>query len=200
MDDPRLAERKAALRSAYAERRARRSDDALTRAAEQLRARARRCEAGTVAAFVPVRGEPGSVAVLDELAARARVLLPVLGRVGEPLQWAAYAGAEGLVRGPLGLLQPPAGDGSSLAEAEVVLVPAVAIGLDGSRLGHGGGFYDRALAGLASDRLVGVVHDDEVADALPMGRHDVHVGHLCTPSRMINLPHDAEARGRHVSG
>ena len=34
----------------------------------------------------------------------------------------------------------------SVAEADLVLVPALAVGADGTPLGRGGGSYDRALA------------------------------------------------------
>lgn len=187
MPEEAVRARKAQLRSEYAGRRASRSAAEKQRLDALLLQRARECGGTTIAAFVPVRGEPGSLEVLDELARRARVLLPVTGPIGQPLEWAAYAGAEQFVPGPLGLLQPPAGDGSTLRDAEVVLVPAVAIGLDGTRLGHGGGFYDRALAGLPAKRLVGVVQDDEVAATLPVQPHDVRVGWLCTPTRLQRL-------------
>ncbi|WP_153506452.1 5-formyltetrahydrofolate cyclo-ligase, partial [Cumulibacter manganitolerans] len=132
--------------------------------------------------------EPGGIAVLDALARAARVLLPLTVQRGTLLEWAVYGGSDTLVAGPLGLRQP-ADDSArgDLADAEVVLVPAVAMGLDGSRLGHGAGYYDRALAGWPAERLVGVVHDDEVALALPAGPHDVRIGWLCTPTRLQRL-------------
>ena len=177
---------KGAQRAFYASRRQARTSAQQAAATRGLLGHARRCEAATIAAFVPVRGEPGSLDVLDELARCARVLLPITGP-GPRLRWADYRGADLLVRGPLGLLQPPEPADAVLAEADVVLVPAVAIGLDGSRLGHGGGYYDRALAGLPRSRLVGVVHDDEVAYSLPVDPHDVHVGWLCTPTQLRRL-------------
>lgn len=182
-----VAARKAAARQQYLARRAARSAEERRAADAALLERARQCTATVIAAYVPVRGEPGSAAALEELSRRATVLLPITGALGDRLEWAAYAGVERLVRGPMGLLQPAGPDGSRLADAEVVLVPALAIGLDGTRLGRGGGFYDRTLAELPRERLCGVVYDDEVADTLPVEDHDVRVGRLCTPSRLIRL-------------
>lgn len=187
MSEDAVGAQKALLRRSYAARRAARSAAEKERLDALLLQRAQACEATTLAAFVPVRGEPGSVRILDELARRARVLLPVTRSIAHPLEWAAYAAGDRLGPGPLGLLQPAAGDGSTLTDADVVLVPAVAIGLDGTRLGHGGGFYDRALTGLPAERLVGVVQDDEVAPTLPVHSHDVRVGWLCTPTRLQRL-------------
>lgn len=179
--------RKRALRKEYRERRDRRTAADLQTAADLLLERARECPARRIAAFVPTAGEPGSTDVLDALARTAEVILPITRGISEPLEWARYAGIDSLVPGPFGLRQPSRADGSVLEAVDIVLVPAAAIALDGTRLGHGGGFYDRALRGLPRERLVGVVHDDEVAEQLPSEEHDVRVGWACTPTRLIRL-------------
>lgn len=129
--------------------------------------------------FVAVGGEPGGLPVLD--AARAlgrRVLLPVT--VGAaPLDWAPYHGPDSLGPGPHGLLEPtgPRLGPGVLAEAGIVVVPALAVDRRGVRLGRGGGHYDRSLplAG-AHTRLVALVGDDGlVTDDLPAEPHDVPV-------------------------
>jgi 5-formyltetrahydrofolate cyclo-ligase len=63
------------------------------------------------------------------------------------------------------------------------LVPALAVDRAGVRLGRGAGFYDRALP-LADPaaRLIAVVRDDELVDALPAEPHDVPMTHALTPS------------------
>ncbi len=79
--------------------------------------------------------------------------------------------------GPLGL--------GAIAGASVVVVPALAVDRGGSRLGQGGGSYDRALARCRPDTLVvALVHDDEVLDtgAVPVGPHDMGVDAVVTPS------------------
>lgn len=142
----------------------------------------------TVCAYVPVGAEPGSVEMLDVLLERAgRVLLPVARTDADgaalPLRWGAYrAGA--LVAGRWGLLEPPEPwlPVSALAEAGLVLVPALAVDRSGVRLGRGRGFYDRSLA--ARDplaRLIAVVRDTELVDALPAEPHDVSMTHALTP-------------------
>jgi 5-formyltetrahydrofolate cyclo-ligase len=145
-------------------------------------------EPGTVCAYVPVGAEPGSVEMLDELLRRAgRVLLPV-ARTGDdgaarPMRWGEYRPG-GLVPGLWGLLEPPEPwlPESALAEAALVLVPALAVDARGTRLGRGRGFYDRSL-GLRDphSRLVAVVRDEEVLDELPAEPHDVRVTHALSP-------------------
>ncbi len=186
-DAMKVAALKATARRQYLARRAARPDFDRNQAERQLFERARQCDLTVIAAFVPVAGEPGSLAVLDELSRHARVLLPITRSIGQALEWAVYDGPESLTRGPMGLRQPARPDGSRLEDAQVVLAPALAIGRDGTRLGHGGGFYDRALAGMPLDRLCGVVYDDEVADTLPTEDHDVRVGWVCTPTATTRL-------------
>jgi 5-formyltetrahydrofolate cyclo-ligase len=144
----------------------------------------------TVCAYVPVGAEPGSLEMLDVLLRRAgRVLLPV-ARTAEndeplPLRWGEYR-ADGLVPGRWGLLEPlePWLPESALAEASLVLVPALAVDRSGVRLGRGRGFYDRSLAGRDPQaRLMAVVRDEELVDELPAEPHDVRMTHALTPRR-----------------
>ncbi|WP_319430499.1 5-formyltetrahydrofolate cyclo-ligase [Mycobacterium sp. RTGN5] len=142
----------------------------------------------TVCAYLPVGAEPGSPQLLDRLRELcARVLLPVtrLGANGEPLAllWGVYVPGA-LVAARFGLREPaePWLPSSAIAEADMVLVPALAVDRNGVRLGRGGGFYDRSLALCRPGaKLVAVVRDDEVVDELPSEAHDVRMTHALTP-------------------
>ena len=142
-----------------------------------------------VCLHVPVRREPGAapdgaVPMLDAAVALGRrVLLPVT--VGAaPLDWASFGGREDLVPGPHGLLEPggPRRGPAAIADAAVVVVPALAATPFGVRLGRGGGHYDRSLP-LAppSTVLVALVGDDELRDELPAEPHDVPVDAVWRP-------------------
>ncbi|WP_232315805.1 5-formyltetrahydrofolate cyclo-ligase, partial [Mycobacterium celatum] len=89
-----------------------------------------------------------------------------------------------LVTGRYGLLEPaePWLPPSALAEAVLVLVPALAVDRTGMRLGRGRGFYDRSLEHRDPQaRLVAVVRDEELVDELPCEPHDVRMTHALTP-------------------
>lgn len=143
--------------------------------------------AGTVGAYIPVGSEPGaargSVPLLDGLIG-VRILVPI-ARTGRPLQWAEYRSGE-LVAAPFGLREPPPPwlAPEAIAEATVLLVPALAVDHQGNRLGRGAGFYDRALPlAAAGARRVAVVRDDELLDVVPAEPHDVPMTHALTPGR-----------------
>lgn len=145
--------------------------------------------AATVCAYWPVGTEPGSPELVDRLAALCEtVLLPVActGSGGEhlPLRWGRY-GPGRMVDARFGLREPagPWLAPDAVAQAGLVLVPALAVDRRGVRLGRGGGFYDRSLPLCAPGaRLVAVVRDCEVVDELPGEPHDVLMTHALTPA------------------
>lgn len=142
-------------------------------------------DAATVCAYVPVGSEPGSIELIDSLHRRGvRVLLPVARGDVAGLQWGEYRPGE-LVAAPFGLREPapPWLGADAIAGASVILVPGLAVDRSGVRLGRGAGFYDRALP-LADPaaRLIAVVRDDELVDALPAEPHDVCMTHALTPT------------------
>lgn len=106
---------------------------------------------GAVAAYASMPTEPPTNSLLDRL---ATVGIPVLLPVALPdgrLAWVRDEGPAHRQPDPRGIptpTRPPLGVGASAllaAGVSVVLVPALAVGIDGRRLGQGGGYYDRLL-------------------------------------------------------
>ncbi|SNS68815.1 5-formyltetrahydrofolate cyclo-ligase [Geodermatophilus saharensis] len=145
---------------------------------------ARLARVRVLAAFVPEDTEPGSgrlPAAFTQLS--ARVLLPVVPESGTDLRWAVDTGR--LVPGRYGILEPagPRLGPTAVGTAEVVVVPALAVDRDGTRLGRGGGWYDRALQHVRPGAVVvALVFDDELVDRLPALAHDRPVTAVVTPS------------------
>lgn len=149
--------------------------------------------AQTVCAYVPVGTEPGSPAMLDALdGAGLRVLLPLTITAGPertalPLRWARYVPGE-LAKADFGLREPTGAKlpAEAISEADVVIVPALAVDRRGTRLGRGAGFYDRSLPLRgASAALLAIVRDDEFVDELPAHPHDVPMTHVLTPAHGV---------------
>jgi len=133
--------------------------------------------------------EPGTGPLLEALAARGvRLLLPVLGS-GLQRDWAEYAGPDDLRERAPGRPPEPGGPtlgAATLADADVVIAPALAVDTTGARLGQGGGWYDRALEHLRPGvPVVALVFPEELYDAekrpLPRERHDRLVDAVATP-------------------
>lgn len=148
--------------------------------------------ARAVAAYVSVGAEPGTLALLDALRARGvRVLLPAL-LPDNDLDWGEYTGADSLARvrhgGRMDLFEPAGArlGPDAVTEADVVLLPGVAVDERGLRLGRGGGSYDRVLARLersgSRPALLVLLYDREVVAHVPAEPHDRPVDAVVTPS------------------
>ncbi|MER5429177.1 5-formyltetrahydrofolate cyclo-ligase [Streptomyces sp. NPDC002588] len=193
---------KRTLRRAFLDVRNRLTADDVRAAGAALAARALElpevAHARTVAAYVSVGTEPGTVELLDALYARGvRVLLPAL-LPDHDLDWGEYAGEGSLVRvrhgGRMELLEP-AGERlgpEAVTSADVVLLPGLAVDTRGMRLGRGGGSYDRVLARLeradARPALVVLLYDTEIVERVPDEPHDRPVRAVVTPSRVRRFP------------
>jgi 5-formyltetrahydrofolate cyclo-ligase len=132
-----------------------------------------------VAIYRSLSTEPPTEALAENLQRReARVIVPEMLH-DKDLDWHELR-ADGSEGPGLGL--------EGIAAAHVILVPALAVDRSGTRLGQGGGSYDRALARRHPDALIAaVVNDDEyVAWTLPRDAHDVPVNAVITPGRGLN--------------
>lgn len=148
---------------------------------------------GPVAAYVAVGTEPGTAALLAALAARGvEVLLPVV-RPDRDLDWARADG--GVAPGAHGLLEPQGErlGRDAVARCSLVVVPALCVDRAGTRLGRGGGSYDRVLPRTAG-WVVALLHDGETVVRLPSEPHDRPVHAVVTPGRgLVRLrPHSDE--------
>jgi 5-formyltetrahydrofolate cyclo-ligase len=144
--------------------------------------------AGTIAAYYSVGTEPDTHGLIFALWKRGSyVVLPVLLPDGD-LDWASYEGPESLAPGPRGVLQPvePVRGTGTVARADVVLVPALAVDVRGRRLGRGGGSYDRALARVGPQvPTIALLYDSELLPSVPAEEHDQAVRAVARPEQGI---------------
>ena len=174
MSDTEPATGKADLRDEFLQLRRALTPDRLeaARAAVRSAVVARCAQAGwtVVAAYLPLRTEPGSHALLDQLVELGvRVLVPVT-LPDRDLDWVGLPGDV-----PLGT--------EAVTSADAVLVPALAVAADGTRLGRGGGSYDRALARVRDGvPVAALLHDGEAVEHLPRDPWDRPVTAYVTPS------------------
>jgi len=144
--------------------------------------------AGTIAAYYSVGAEPDTRGLIFALWKRGSyVILPVLLPDGD-LDWASYEGPDSLAPGPRGLLQPvePVRGAGTVARADVVLVPALAVDVSGNRLGRGGGSYDRALARVGEQvPVIALLYDEELLPSVPAMPHDQRVRAAARPGHGI---------------
>lgn len=200
--DPRTmppAEVKSAWRSAVRRLRLQRSDRKNLELAEAMRDRVMelpevqgiRC----ASVYASRSYEPGTLPLIEALvAAGVDVLLPRLGG-GLQRGWSYYSSPDDLVERSPGRPPEPSGDflpQERLADADLIVVPALAADTRGTRLGQGAGWYDRTLMDARPGvPILALVYDDEFHDAeqlaIPRENHDVPVSIVVTPSSVERI-------------
>ena len=144
-----------------------------------------------VASFVPhgsepdILGLPGGSILLPRLFLSETEALPAGS-------WAWWDGRSPMERPVPGRpAQPPNTRPGELSQVDLVLVPALAADLSGTRVGQGGGWYDRALQSLLPGTvLAGVMYHWEVfaAGSLPREDHDVLLDWVITDRGAKRIP------------
>jgi 5-formyltetrahydrofolate cyclo-ligase len=137
-----------------------------------------------VSAFWPMQGEidlRDLLAVLHE--AGCRSLLPVVAGRGAPLEFRQWSPGMALIKSAFGVMEP--GSDAALARPDILIVPLLSFDDLGTRLGYGGGFYDRTLAALRADGLgpitaAGAAFAGQRVDSCPRGPFDQRLDWIVT--------------------
>ena len=161
------------------------------RIAARIRAMPPWAGAAVVLAYMPVQGEVDVRPLLDELWARGtKVLLPRC-RAGEPgvMDLACATCVEDIRPGAYGIPEPDpdACPAEGEARPDLILTPGVAFDRKGFRLGFGGGYYDRLLAGpdLAGALTAAPAYGFQVVEALPADPWDKPIHCVITEDETI---------------
>jgi len=147
------------------------------------------CQGGLVSCFVSMATEPPTSQLRTKLHELGKdIALPIM-KPGNSLSW-GFDGAE-LVGNSYGIQEPVATE-INIAQASAIIIPALRVGRDGSRLGRGAGYYDRALANVPTLKAGGplricLVFDDEVDDSVPSESHDELIDVIVTPSHVLRI-------------
>ncbi|MFS2225505.1 5-formyltetrahydrofolate cyclo-ligase [Pantoea sp. B65] len=170
------------------------SDEQQQQAAEQAAERALNFapirQANHIALFLSVDGELNTRPLIAKLwQQKKQVYLPVLHPFARgQLLFFRYDATTPLQPNRLRIPEPALNilNLLPLSELEVVLMPLVAFDHNGHRLGMGGGFYDRTLQNWQHEKFlpVGLAHDCQQVDSLPVAEWDVPLAAMITPSNL----------------
>jgi 5-formyltetrahydrofolate cyclo-ligase len=139
-----------------------------------------------VSAYWPMRSEIDPRPAMQGLYDRGcRIALPVIAGKGLPLRFREWVPGAKLAEGPFGAQVPAGGD---WLVPGVLLVPLLAFDRRLYRLGYGGGFYDRTLAGLRAAgpvRAAGLAYDAQEMPMVPADALDARLDAIITPDQVL---------------
>ena len=133
-----------------------------------------------VAVYWRIRDELDCQPILVKLMdSGQKVVLPVVMGPEEPLDLRVWEQGASLYEAGFGTLAPS--DLAPRAEPDVVVMPLLAYDRLGTRLGYGGGYYDRTLASMKKrPRLIGLAFSAQELDRIPREAHDVPLDAVVT--------------------
>jgi 5-formyltetrahydrofolate cyclo-ligase len=142
--------------------------------------------ARTIASYLSYGTEPTTVDLNEEIIKSGRSLLLPRVLKDNDLEWVAWDGnASSLAK--KGKIQEPVGAAISEPEIDLIIVPTLCADGSGTRLGQGGGSYDRALPKLKAWRI-GLIYAGELSNTeIPYEAHDVKLNAVATPDLIVRF-------------
>lgn len=144
--------------------------------------------ADTILLYFPTRSEP-DLSPLAKAAWREgkKVAFPISRTDSLTLDFRLVSSLDELCVGAYGIREP----NTSAKRAEITVrtlcvVPALAVDMDGFRLGYGKGYYDRFLAQF-NGRALTALHSSLVCDRLPREETDIPIDTIITETGAIRL-------------
>jgi 5-formyltetrahydrofolate cyclo-ligase len=142
-----------------------------------------------VSGFMPLTSEFDPQPLMRKLTEKsARLALPVLVGRGKPLIMREWSFGEPLSAGVWGIREPE--PEAAEVEPDILLVPLLAFDRAGSRIGYGGGYYDRTIAQLRGRKAVvavGLAFAAQEVSAVPITQGDERLNLVLTEREVIDL-------------
>ena len=119
-----------------------------------------------------------------------QVYLPMICSMNQQLHWVKISKQQyrnkRFSHHPLGMQEPMASRAMHVSKLDVLIMPLLACDVYGTRIGMGGGFYDKTLASAPNKPLrLGIAHDFQlVQERLPRQVWDQPLDVLITPLHM----------------
>lgn len=140
-----------------------------------------------IAGYSPIKNECSPLPILEDLVRYQHVLaLPAILGKGKPLVFRAWCPGDAMDVGEYGILEPR--NDAPLVNPSVLAVPMVGFDVNGYRLGHGGGFYDRTIEMIRKHQsllCIGIAYHFQQIERLPAEAHDCRMDYIVTDKEVL---------------
>lgn len=144
--------------------------------------------ARNVFAYVGVGCEVSTDALIEKLISDGkRVYVPLCRGNGE-MDAVYIPSLDSLKPGRYGIPEPRECDEKAFPEGlDIIIVPGVAFGLDGTRLGRGAGYYDRFFNRAEKAKKIALCREAALCETVPTEPHDEKVDIIVSERRIIKI-------------
>lgn len=144
--------------------------------------------AKNVFVYVGIGCEVRTDALIEKLISDGkRVYVPLCQGNGE-MDAVYIPSLASLKPGRYGIPEPrECGEKAVPEELDIIIVPGVAFGLDGTRLGRGAGYYDRFLSRARKAKKIALCRVAVLHETVPTEPHDEKVDIIVSESRIIKI-------------
>jgi len=168
--------------------------------------------ASVVCCYLAMRGEVGTDLLLQAFwTSGRRVYVPAFDPDRGAYRWAKLEAHTKLATGPWNTTEPAVRTWIGDETPDLIITPGMAFDRSGSRLGHGGGSYDRLLVEAPAAARVGLALERQIVETVPVEDHDQGVDIIVTEKSIYrcsenmnmntNRPdhRDSDASGRRLA-
>jgi len=150
-----------------------------------LKERSEVLQAKTILVFAGLKGEPDLLPLARQW--QSGGLVVTLPRVmsARLVPWSHPFQKGELRPGPLGNMEPWAGEPVDPGLLDICLIPGLAFSVQGARLGRGGGHFDRFLSGIRA-RFWGICFGFQILEHVPSETLDIPMHALVTEEGFTN--------------
>jgi len=137
--------------------------------------------------YMPLGNETDTRLIIKKaLADKKKVVLPVTDMVNTDIIPCIIDENTPFKTGAYLIDEPDTTKKASEEEIDVVLVPGIAFGRNGARVGFGKGYYDRFLSGTKAVKA-GFCYDFQLIDEIVPSAYDVPMDYIFTDSEIIKV-------------
>ena len=143
--------------------------------------------AKTVFCYISTGREPGTRELLRDMEQRGvRIAVPLCTAPGI-MEARLISGMQDVIAGSFGLLEPKAQTEIIRPhEIDFAVIPCMGCGRDGTRLGKGGGYYDRFLKGKVY-KTAALCYEQLMTETVPHDAHDLSPDYIITQKGQLEI-------------
>jgi len=140
--------------------------------------------------FASFRSEPDTFRIMEKsIHMGKRIILPKVNREKHELLLYEILDVRELTPGFMNIPEPEVSEGRrfSAEDLDLMIVPGVAFGWKGERIGYGGGYYDRLIHRIKRrPPLIAIAYEEQILEEVPLLDHDIKMDKIITDKRVLS--------------